>query len=204
MELAMLTRAPNGHLIWNGFTEAALRAALFVDLSNAGRVGGRDAPWIQTTRTDFPPVDSVLREIDRHPKRTIDLWIGKGPRVQQALAKEWVRSGKWQNGAPWAVGRLRFYKCATDISTRADELRAQLTAMIRGETPGEPAEAGLAVLAQIAGLIDGTDEGGADIPGSDLIAASGPARWLIELAVDLVTTARRNPVTRIDNYGYLR
>ena len=201
MQLTSLSRGPDGDLLADGYTEAAIRAAVFVDLVYDGRLEYSDTPWVDTTPVGIAPVDLLLADIERHPTRTTGWWIGKGPRLQHAMAKEWCRSGAWEVGAPWAIARMRLYKAdASTARTISDKLQ-RLSAIVHDLAPGSTEEAPLAVLAQIAGLIDGADPLGADIPRQELIAATGTVEALIALAVELVTTARRTPVIESEGGG---
>jgi hypothetical protein len=114
--------------------------------------------------------------------------------MQRSLVKEWVRSGRWSPGAPWAIGSIQFYECEASVARTIDELHDQLQAAALAPQALRPAQAPLAVLAQVSGLVQGGDQGGPDIPAARLLAACGSERWIVELAASAITTARRTPV----------
>jgi Golgi phosphoprotein 3 (GPP34) len=204
LQLTLLSRDTNGKLTRDGYVEATLRAALFVDLAFDGRIERGEQSWIDCEPVNFAPADRLLTAISRHPDRTLGWWIGKGPKVQHDLANEWVRIGGWARGAASLFGIGRYYN-VTSAATAArsvPELRAHLQVVVASEQPDSPRDAGLAALAQIACLVE-DDHGyaGVDPPRADLLAACGPVQWMIEETAHFMIDARRTPTDPVESGG---
>ena len=202
MQLTLLTRRAHGDLVRDGFTQAALRAALLVDLQSDGRL---DDTGVDCTPVGFLPIDELLREIERHPKRSTDWWIGKGPHVQQQLSAEWIRNRRWTDAdvATVAVGTLGTWSGAVSADQRQVETqRSRLGQLANGFLPLDSEPAALAALAQLAGLLDDVTTDQPDVPSPSLLDACGAERWLVEAAARLITAGRRAPRVSLPPAGF--
>jgi hypothetical protein len=186
MQSTLLSWRSDGRLVRDGFTQAAIRAALFIDLTTDGRMSERDEAWVDTTRVGFGPVDRLLGQIDRHRNRTTGWWVGKGPAVQRDLATEWVRAGVW-------VARGKSFQWTNpDTRSAFDERRNRLQAIRDGVAVSDPFDAVMAALGQVSWMLDNTASAiDPDVPRDDLLTACGPSRQLVELAVRLIAVGRR-------------
>ncbi|SFP31987.1 hypothetical protein SAMN05660464_2767 [Geodermatophilus dictyosporus] len=162
-----------GRLTDDLVTALAVRGALLVDLALRGRVVETDdAVEVDADPTGFAPADRLLAgwaptltEVLRH-----------GEVDQEDLAAEHLRRGSWTVRRRWP----RRYDDHHAGRTAADE-RAL-------ETPDRawtPADAALTCTAGTLGLLSAPRE----LPGEDLLARTGPVRWVVELVVEEVDRA---------------
>ncbi|PRY47439.1 Golgi phosphoprotein 3 GPP34 [Geodermatophilus tzadiensis] len=162
-----------GRLTDDLVTALAVRGALLVDLALRGRVVDTDdAVEVDDDPTGFAPADRLLAgwaptltEVLRH-----------GEVDQEDLAAEHLRRGSWTVRRRWP----RRYDDHRAART-ADDERA-LETPDRGWTP---ADAALACTASALGLL-GTPR---ELPDEDLLARTGPVRWVVELVVEEVDRA---------------
>jgi hypothetical protein len=193
MQLTLTTLRPGGKLRADGFTEIVLRAALLIDLALDERIDHDEELSIDTSATGFGPADLILGEIERYPDRTIGYWVGRGPSVQRALAEQWVADGRWQAGAGGLLGFGRRY---TDLPSLSGSPELVVSALDAAQAPGSVRWACMTALAQLAALV-GTHW---QRPSPELLAACGPAEWLVRIALDMVVS-KRSAVAAIGSMG---
>jgi len=97
----------------------------------------------------------LLGAIVRVPDRDVGWWIGRGPTVQQALAHEWVRAGRWR-AKRGLLGLGYWYTDLVDPSGQEWRVhRDRLNEVIAEAQPASVREAVHAAVARIARLVDG-------------------------------------------------
>jgi hypothetical protein len=164
-----------GRLTDDLVTALAVRGTLLVDLALRGRVRDtEDAVEFDDPPTGFEPADRLLVE---GAGSLIDL-LRRGPVDQRDLAAEHVRRGSWTE-------RRRL------LGTRYEDTRADRTAADERalEPPQRPEwsreDAALAAVAGTLGLLATPRERA----GEELLAHTGPVRWLVDLVVEEVDRA---------------
>ena len=174
MRLAALA-LDRGRLTDDLVTALALRGTLLVDLALRGRVREtEDAVEFDDPPTGFAPADRLLAE---GAESLTDL-LRRGPVDQQDLAAEHVRRGSW------TVRRQLLGTRYED--TRADRTAADEQALEQPQRQGwTPEDAALAAVAGTLGLLDSPRARAHE----ELLARTGPVRWLVDLVVDEVDRA---------------
>jgi hypothetical protein len=156
-------------------TALAVRGTLLVDLALRGRVREtEDAVEFDDPPSGFTPADRLLAE---GADSLTDLLRG-GPVDQQDLAAEHLRRGSWT--VRRRLLSTRYVDCRAD-RTVADE--QALEEPRRQEWT--PEDAALAAVAGTLGLLATPQERA----GEELLAHTGPVRWLVDLVVDEVDRA---------------
>jgi hypothetical protein len=174
MRLACLA-LDRGRLTDDLVTALAVRGALLVDLALRGRVAETDdAVEFDPEPSGFPPADRLLAA--GTPSLT-DL-LRRGLVDQQDLAGEHLRRGSWTATRRWFLVR---YVDHSPERTRSDE-QALTSPADRGWTPRD------AAVAAIGGTL-GLLATPRSLPTEEVLAATGPARWLVELVVEEVDRA---------------
>ncbi len=174
MRLACLA-LDRGRLTDDLVTALAVRGALLVDLGLRGRiVETEDEVQVDPEPTGFDPADRLLS--DGAPSLT-DL-LRRGTVDQQDLAAEHLRRGSWSLRRTWPGKRYADHRADR---TRADE--QALTAP--ADDLSTPADAALTAIASTLGLLATPRE----LPPEEVLARTGPARWLVDLVVEEVDRA---------------
>ena len=171
MRLAALA-LDRGRLTDDLVTALAVRGTLLVDLALRGRVRDtEEAVEFDDPPTGFAPADRLLAE---GAESLTDL-LRRGPVDQQDLAAEHVRRGSW------TVRRQLLGTRYED--TRADRTAADEQALEQPQRQGwTPEDAALAAVAGTLGLLDSPRARAHE----ELLARTGPVRWLVDLVVDEV------------------
>jgi hypothetical protein len=174
MRLAALA-LDEGRLTDDLVTALAVRGTLLVDLALRGRVRDtEEAVEFDDPPTGFPPADRLLAE---GAESLTDL-LRHGPVDQGDLAAEHLRRGSW-------TVRRRLLGTRYDDS-RADRTAADERALEEPQRSGwTPEDAALAAVAGTLGLLATPRERA----GEELLAHTGPVRWLVELVVEEVDRA---------------
>ena len=198
MQLSLQMRKPSTQrLVHDGFTEATLRASLLIDLALDGRIDDGTQVTIDCEPSGFTPADMLLSAIVRVPDRDVGWWIGRGPKVQRALAHEWVRAGRWRPKRGLLGLGYRYTDFVDPSGQEWQVHRDRLNQVIAGAQPASVREAVLAAVARIARLVDGQPRSPAEyvwrIP-PQLLAACGSVRWLIELTDEFMIDSRARAV----------
>ena len=164
-----------GRLTDDLVTALAVRGTLLVDLALRGRVRDtEDAIEFDDPPTGFVPADRLLAE---GAGSLTDL-LRHGPVDQRDLAAEHVRRGSW-------TVRRRL------LGTRYDDARPERTtaderALEESQRSAwTPEDAALAAVAGTLGLLATPRERA----GEELVAHTGPVRWLVDLVVEEVDRA---------------
>ncbi len=174
MRLAALA-LDRGRLTDDLVTALAVRGTLLVDLALRGRVREtEDAVEFDDPPSGFAPADRLLAE---GADSLTDLLRG-GPVDQEDLAAEHLRRGSWT--VRRRLLSTRYVDCRAD-RTAADE--QVLEEPRRREWT--PEDAALAAVAGTVGLLATPQERA----GEELLAHTGPVRWLVDLVVDEVDRA---------------
>lgn len=157
----------------------AIRAALLVDLALAGRlVQTADSVVIDGTPTGFPPADRLLAGIAAEDEHSLDWWMAHGEVGLRDIAAENVAYGRWTTRYR-LLGR-RYASVPYDWSGTTDP------ALDPRHPPAvDPATASVLAL----GLSIGATDPPPERPGEDLLARTGPVRWICEAAVEHLTAA---------------
>jgi len=161
-----------GRLTDDLVTALAVRGALLVDLTLRGRVTETvDAVEFDHRPSGFPPADHLLA--DGAPS-VLEL-LRRGRVDQEDLAAEHLRRGSWTRRRRLLGSRYVDHRAER---TQQDE-RAGTSSDRRRWTPPDAA---LNAIAGILGLLPS----GRALPTEELLAATGPARGLVELVIDEV------------------
>jgi hypothetical protein len=164
-----------GRLTDDLVTALAVRGTLLVDLALRGRVRDtEDAIEFDDPPTGFVPADRLLAE---GAGSLTDL-LRRGPVDQRDLAAEHVRRGSWTvrrrlPGTRYDDGRAD--RTAADQRALAEPQRSAWT----------PEDAALAAVAGTLGLLATPRERA----GAELLARTGPVRWLVDPVVEEVDRA---------------
>ncbi len=185
--LALLCLQEDGHLTPSRAAEQAVRAGGLVDLVLAGRlVEEADAVDLLSGPDAGPVAEALVAEVDADPGRPLADLVERGRAGLAEAAGALVDRGSWVPRAsllPWRPGR---YRPADPSLSRTALVPVLGTVRTEGATP-TPDRAATAVLASVAGLVDGrftgTDEA--------LLAACGPAEWVTRMAAEVITVSRR-------------
>jgi hypothetical protein len=150
----------------------AVRGALLLDLALAGRVEStEDSIVVDPTPTGFAPADRLLAAVAVEPERSLDAWMDERRLGLRDVAAANVASGRWaRRPGPFGFG------------SRYRDLRPEETGR------DLPLDACVLAVAAAAGLRGR----GVSVPGhrsEELLAATGPVRWLAEAVVDHVLLA---------------
>ncbi len=156
-------------------TALAVRGALLVDLALRSRiVETADAVEFDSGPSGFPPADRLLAA--GTPSLT-DL-LRRGTVDQEDLAVEHLRHGSWTATRRWL--QLRYVDHRPE-RTRSDEQSVASPA----SREWTPPDAAVAAIGGTLGLLATPRS----LPTEELLAATGPVRWLVELVVEEVDRA---------------
>ena len=174
MRLACLA-LDRGRLTDDLVTALAVRGALLVDLALRGRITETDdAVEFDPEPSGFPPADRLLAA--GTPSLT-DL-LRRGAVDQEDLAAEHRRRGSWTATRRWFLVR--------HVDHRADRTRSDEQALASpADREWTPADAAVAAIGGTLGLLATPRS----LPTEEVLAATGPARWLVELVVEEVDRA---------------
>jgi hypothetical protein len=167
------------YLLW----QTAVRGAVLVDLALAGRLAQTDdSITIDEKPTAFDPADNLLRAIAVEHERSLDWWVDHGPVRLRDVAAANVVSGRWAVAGPAFRRRYR------DLHPEATE-RDRARGGRRPDSDWSPDTAAVAAIAR-AGGADGDLAGE---PPQELLALTGPVRWICQAVTDhLGETHSRN------------
>ncbi|NEM08301.1 GPP34 family phosphoprotein [Geodermatophilus normandii] len=185
--LALLCLQGDGRLTPSRAAGQAVRAGGLVDLVLAGRlVEEADAVDLLPGPGAGPVAEGLVAEVDADPGRPLADLVERGRTGLAEAAGELVGSGLWGARAsllPWRPDRYR----PADPSLARTALAPAVAAVSPEGAAPDPDRAATAVLATVAGLVDGryaeADE--------RLLAACGPAEWVTRMAAEVITTSRR-------------
>jgi hypothetical protein len=91
------------------------------------------------------------------------------------------------------IGR-HYNLCDRTVGGRVTQRRARLRAVaLRAAEPASSADAALAALAEVAGIVETGKNLRLDLPDPGLLAACGEVRWLVEFTADLMKRSRNTP-----------
>ncbi|WP_369256618.1 GPP34 family phosphoprotein [Geodermatophilus amargosae] len=184
--LALLCLQADGRLTPSRSAGQAVRAGGLVDLVLAGRlVEEADAVDLLPGPEAGPVAEGLVAEVDADPGRPLADLVERGRTGLAEAAGELVGRGLWVARAsllPWRPDRYR----PADPSSSRSALAPAVAVPTGGADPA-PERAATAVLATVAGLVDGrfaeADE--------RLLAACGPAEWVTRMAAEVITVSRR-------------
>ena len=185
--LALLCLQEDGHLTPSRPAGQAVRAGGLVDLVLAGRlVEEADAVDLLSGPDAGPVAEALVTEVDADPGRPLADLVERGRAGLAEAAGALVGRGLWVPRAsllPWRPDRYR----PADPSLSRTVLAPALAGVGTGGATPTPGRAATAVLATVAGLVDGrfaeADE--------TLLAACGPAEWVARTAAEVITVSRR-------------
>ncbi len=182
--LALLCLQADGRLTPSRAAAQAVRAGGLVDLVLAGRlVEEADAIDLLPGPEAGPVAEAVVAEVEGDPGRSLADLVERGRAGLCEAAGDLVARGLWAPRAsslPWRRDRYR----PADPSLSRAALAPALAAP--GADPA-PDRAAAAVLATVAGLLDGRF-GEAD---ERLLAACGPAEWVTRPATEVIAVSRQ-------------
>jgi hypothetical protein len=174
MRLACLA-LDRGRLTDDLVTALAVRGALLVDLALRGRiVETDDAVEFDPEPSGFVPADQLL---STGTLSLTDL-LRRGTVDQDDLAAEHLQRGSWTVTRRWYLRRY--------VDHRADRTRADEQALsTSADREWTPTDADVAAIGSTLGLLTSPRA----LPTEELLAATGPARWLVDLVVEEVDRA---------------
>jgi Golgi phosphoprotein 3 GPP34 len=187
LRLALLCLQGNGRLTASRPAAQAVRAGGLVDLVLAGRlVEEADAVDLLPGPEAGEVAGGLVAEVDADPGRPLADLVERGRTGPAEAAAELVGHGLWVSRAsllPWRPDR---YRPADPSLSRTALAPAVAGAVTEGAVPA-PDRAATAVLATVAGLVDGrfaeADE--------RLLAACGPVEWVTRMAAEVIAVSRR-------------
>jgi hypothetical protein len=170
MRLVALALDGRGRLSDSLVVATAVRGTLLIDLALRDRIADAgEAIEVDPQPTGFEPADRLLAA----PMESLGDLLRHGPVDQRDLAEEHVRRGAWLLTGHWPRRRYLDREAA---QTERDRIALSTNLHRRWDRD----DAALAVVALRAALIS-TDE---DQPTEELLRASEPVRWLVELTMD--------------------
>ena len=189
VRVAALCLDGKGRLSGRLVCSTAVRAALLVDLALAGRLEETaDSIALDDSPTGTPPLDELLQAVSQAPGTTLDAWLELPRPTLRDLAADAVRTGRWELRRGLFPG-ARFLDLDAD-RTAAD--RARDPADVRPDWT--PADAAVTAIAHVVGLRGVTAGWFGDEPADpledDVLAATGPLRWLTTAVTDHLVWAR--------------
>ena len=180
--LVRLCLRPDGTLPRTPLLGSAVRGALLADLALSGALTSTpDGLEVDITPTGFEPADRLLHAVLRHPDRTTEWWLRRGPNGVEDVAADLVRRGVWSRRHGGLGTR---YVEHDALEVRADAER------VRAATCGQPDSASTAALAAIAQVLGADGSGNEQRPDAALLLACAPAGWLMDDLVDYLITRR--------------
>lgn len=164
-----------GRLTDDLVTGLAVRGALLVDLALRGRVTDTDdVVEVDPEPSGFAPADRLL-EVETPSLTEL---LRRGAVDQRDVAAEHLRRGSWTLRRSWLGRRY--------VDHRADRTRADEQALDPApDGPRSPTDAAVAAIGSTLGLLATPRE----LPDDELLAATEPARWVVELVVEEVDRA---------------
>ena len=164
-----------GRLTDDLVTALAVRGTLLVDLALRGRVREtEDAVEFDDPPTGFAPADRLLGL----GAESLTALLRRGRVDQRDLAAEHVRRGSWTERRRLLATRYE--------DTRADRTAADEQALEEPQrAEWTPEDAALAAVAGTLGLLATPQQRA----GEELLAHTGPVRWLVDLVVEEVDRA---------------
>jgi hypothetical protein len=179
VRLASLCLERSGRLRDYALWDTATRGALLVDLALAGRLTlTEDSVAVDETPTGFGPADALLAAIAVEPERSLDWWLDHGGVALADVAAAAVAGGRW------AVHRLLFRRRYTDLwEERADADRVRAS--------GSPDDTWTPSTAAVVAIAAAAGAGGRRPrpPDDELLAATGPLRWICQAVTDHLQVA---------------
>jgi hypothetical protein len=180
--LALLCLQGDGRLTPSRPAGQAVRAGGLVDLVLAGRLVEEDdaielLPGPEAGRV----AEELVAEVDADPGRPLADLVERGRTGLAEAAGELVDRGLWLPRAsllPWRGDRYR----PADPSLARPALAPAVA-----DDGASPDRAATAVLAAVAGLVDGRFAE----PDERLLAACGPAEWVTRMAAEVIAVSRR-------------
>ncbi|HYO34993.1 MAG TPA: GPP34 family phosphoprotein [Geodermatophilus sp.] len=183
--LALLCLQADGRLTPSRAAAQAVRAGGLVDLVLAGRlVEEDDAIELLPGPEAGPVAEAVVAEFDGDPGRSLADLVERGRTGLGEAAGDLVARGLWVprvSPLPWRPDR---YRPADPSLSRTVLAPALATVDPGGAIPGRAAAA---VLATVAGLLDGRFAEADEV----LLAACGPAEWVTRMAAEVITVSHR-------------
>ena len=189
VRVAALCLDGKGRLSGRLLCSTAVRAALLVDLALAGRLEETaDSITLDDSPTGVPPLDELLQAVSQAPGTTLDAWLELPRPTLRDLAAEAVGTGRWELRRGLFPG-ARFLDLAAD-RTAADRARDP-DHVGPGWTPSDAAVTAIAHVVGLRGVGAGWfGDQPADPLADDVLAATGPLRWLVAAVTDHLAWAR--------------
>ncbi|MCZ2819227.1 GPP34 family phosphoprotein [Modestobacter sp. VKM Ac-2977] len=182
-----------GRLIEHFLLDYASRAARIVDLVRLGKLDNdSDAIHVDAGPVGWAPLDDAARALAEQPM-TLDSWIVSGSSGQLAVVEDLVSTGVWsQEVTP--VRRQRRYETGRPRDQWGRTAERRLIRPLAPE-PASERDAAVTLLASAAGLGDG------DHDADTLLVRTGVARWVCELAWQMISQERAK---NLDAFGTMR
>ncbi|MCU1667929.1 MAG: hypothetical protein JWP40_856 [Blastococcus sp.] len=176
MRLVSLVLDRHGRLSDSAIFAIAVRGTLLVDLALRHRITDvGNAIEIDRQPTGFPPADRLLVS----PIKSLDDVVRHGPVNQRDLAAEHVRRGTWSISGHWL--RRRYIDESPEQTSRD---KTRLTTNL--SRLWDRADAALALVGLRLGVLSTSEPE----PTEELLQASEPVRWLVQLTLDQIGWTR--------------
>lgn len=186
MRLALLCLQRDGRIATSHWANQAVRAGILVDLALHGRlVEEQDHVAVVAGAEDDAPHAALLDRIVRDPERSLAEVIEDADVGVVEMTTWLVDRGVWvakPTRVPWRRDRYR----PADPSFSRSTVMPFVSALSPGGELTTPAWAATAVIARVAGLLDGRF-GYAD---DELIDACGPVAWVVRTGAEQIFRAR--------------
>ena len=175
---------PAGRLGDYALWQTAVRGAVLVDLALAGRLTQTDQSiTIDETPTGFVPADNLLRAIAVEYERSLDWWIDHGPVRLRDVAAANVASGRWSVTRP--LLRRRYEDLHPEATVRDRARGTRYPDSWPSDSTWSAGTAAVTAIACAAGA-----PGDIPVPPPDeLVAGTGPARWLCQAVIEHLAEA---------------
>ncbi|WP_147332105.1 GPP34 family phosphoprotein [Geodermatophilus marinus] len=184
--LALLCLQRDGRIATSHWADQAVRAGILVDLALHGRlVDEPDHVAVVAAAEDDPPHAALVHQILAHPERSLAEVIEDADVGLVEMTAWLVDRGRWvarPTRLPWRHDRYR----PADPSLSRATLMPFVSALAPGGELTTPAWAATAVIARVAGLLDGRF-GYAD---DELVDVCGPVAWVVRTGAEQIFRAR--------------
>jgi hypothetical protein len=181
--IAALCLDDDGHLRRDIHLATAVRGGLLVDLALAGRLEQtQDSIELDPTPVGWSPADAALGELAALDGRSLDWWLGHCHLGPADLAAALARDGLWDESRGHGVARRRRF-AERDPGPGLRDLEL-LEGARRPETTEDAAVLALIGASGVPDLRDPV------LPEEALLVGAGPVRWVCELVVAYIHSAR--------------
>ena len=171
-----------GHLPDNAYLAMAVRGGLLIDLALAGRLAQtEDSIDVDSALVGWAPADRALAELRALDGQSLDWWLEHSELGLADLARAQVEDRAWEQLPPHArLLRPRYAERNTGQRTH------DLALLTQSQAPSTVEDAAVVSIAAAAGPPSRRSPQRIE----ELLARTGPVRWVCELVIDDISSAR--------------